>query len=74
MWLAVEFTADKATKSPLDRWELSSIVMEARRSGILVGRNGNSIEMAPPLTIDEDEAFDGIDKLERAVSAADRAR
>jgi putrescine---pyruvate transaminase len=74
MWLAVEFTADKATKSPLDRWELSSIVMEARRSGILVGRNGNSIEMAPPLTIDEDEALDGIDKLERAVSAADRAR
>jgi putrescine aminotransferase len=74
MWLAVEFTSDKATKAPLDRSVLSSIVMEARRSGILVGRNGNSIEMAPPLTIDENEALDGVDKLERAVSAADRAR
>ena len=74
MWLAVEFTSDKKTKAPLDRWELSSIVMEARRSGILVGRNGNSIEMAPPLTIDEDEALDGIERFERAVSAADRAR
>ena len=73
MWLAVEFTSDKKTKAPLDRWELSSIVMEARRSGILVGRNGNSIEMAPPLTIDEDEALDGIERFERAVSAADRA-
>jgi putrescine aminotransferase len=74
MWLAVEFTSDKKTKAPLDRWELSSIVMAARHSGILVSRNGNSIEMAPPLTIDEDEVFDAVDKFERAVSAADRAR
>lgn len=73
MWLAVEFTSDRKSKAPLDRWALSSIVMQARELGILVGRNGNSIEMAPPLTIDEDEVLDGIDRLEQAVSAADRA-
>lgn len=73
MWLAVEFTSDKPLKAPLDRWALSSIVMQARASGILIGRNGNSIEMAPPLTIDEAEALEGIALFEQAVAAADRA-
>lgn len=73
MWLAVEFTSDKKSKAPLDRWALSSIAMQARALGILVGRNGNSIEMAPPLTIDEDEALDGMDRFEQAVRAADMA-
>jgi adenosylmethionine-8-amino-7-oxononanoate aminotransferase len=71
MWLAVEFTSDKKSKAPLDRWALSSIAMQARALKILVGRNGNSIEIAPPLTIDEDEALDGIDRFEQAVRAAD---
>ncbi len=73
MWLAVEFTSDPATRAPLDRWTLGSIAMQARGRGILVGRNGNSIEMAPPLTIDEAEALDGIDRFEQVVAAVDRA-
>ena len=73
MWLAVEFTSDKKSKAPLDRWALSSIFMQARSLGILVGRNGNSIEIAPPLTIDEDEALEGIDRFEQAVSIGDLA-
>ena len=74
MWLAVEFTSDRESKAPLDRRALSSIFMQARALGILVGRNGNSIEIAPPLTIDEDEALDGIDRFEQAVREADRPR
>ena len=74
MWLAVEFTSDGKSKAPLDRWALSSIVMQARAAGILVGRNGNSIEMAPPLTIDEDEVLDGIDRFEQVVRATERDR
>ncbi len=73
MWLAVEFTSDEKTKAPLDRWALSSIVMQARALGILVGRNGNSIEIAPPLTIDEDEVLDGLDRFEQVVRAANAA-
>ena len=33
MWLAVEFTSDKSTKAPLDRWTLGAIVMHARKLG-----------------------------------------
>jgi adenosylmethionine-8-amino-7-oxononanoate aminotransferase len=73
MWLAVEFTSDGRSKTPLDRGALGSIVMAARELGILVSRNGNSIEMAPPLTIDEAEAMTGIDLFEQAVRAADQS-
>jgi adenosylmethionine-8-amino-7-oxononanoate aminotransferase len=74
MWHALDFTADHETKTPLDRWALGALVMKARELGILIGRNGNAIEIAPPLTIDEAELFDGIDRLEEVVSEADSVR
>ncbi len=69
LWIAVDFTADKATKEPLDKETLGRIVIETRKRGVIVSRNGTAIELAPPLTIDESEALDAIGKFREAVEA-----
>jgi putrescine---pyruvate transaminase len=71
MWHALDFTVDRNSRAPLDRWALGSIVMKARQRGILIGRNGHAIEIAPPLTIDESELFEGVDILEEVVRESD---
>jgi putrescine---pyruvate transaminase len=70
MWLAVDFTADPATRAPLDKDALVSIMTNARKRGVITSRNGTAIEMAPPLTIDRDEALEGIARFEQAVAHA----
>jgi putrescine aminotransferase len=72
LWLAVDFTEDRATRAPLPREAMGAIMMGARREGVITSRNGTAIEMAPPLTIDRDEAFEGIARFERAVETANR--
>ena len=42
----------------------------ARRNGAIVSRNGTAIEIAPPFTIERDEALEGIARLERAIAEA----
>ncbi|MBS1862210.1 MAG: aspartate aminotransferase family protein [Actinobacteria bacterium] len=69
LWIAVDFTADKATKEPLAQEKIRAIVIEARRRGVIVSRNGTAIEIAPPLTIDEDEARNAIGRFREAIEA-----
>jgi adenosylmethionine-8-amino-7-oxononanoate aminotransferase len=69
LWLAVDFTADPTTKEPLPKETLGAIVIEARRRGVIVSRNGTAIELAPPLTIDADEARDAIARFRAAIEA-----
>ncbi len=48
-WLAVEFTADKATKAPPPGGMVASIVKRMRELGVLAGACGMAFELAPPL-------------------------
>jgi adenosylmethionine-8-amino-7-oxononanoate aminotransferase len=67
MWAAVDFTDDRETRAPPDPAFLKQIVQRARELGVLVGRNGTSIEVAPPLVIPQDTLEDGIARLVTAV-------
>ncbi|TDI56883.1 MAG: aspartate aminotransferase family protein [Acidobacteria bacterium] len=72
LMLGVEF-GDPVSGSP--NAELTADVMEqARAEGLLVGKGGlygNTLRIAPPLSITEEEANEGLDKLRNAI---DRAR
>ena len=72
LMLGVEF-GDPVSGSP--NAELTAEVMEqARAEGLLVGKGGlygNTLRIAPPLSITEEEANEGLDKLRNAI---DRAR
>jgi 4-aminobutyrate aminotransferase len=53
---------------------LTSAVMEAaKREGLLIGKGGlygNTLRIAPPLSLTEDEAEEGLEKLTKAINEA----
>jgi 4-aminobutyrate aminotransferase len=54
--------------------KITAAVMEAaKREGLLIGKGGlygNSLRIAPPLTITEDEADEGLERLRKAIHRA----
>ncbi len=71
LMIAVEFAQADGSPDP----ELTAGVMEAAKiEGLLIGKGGlygNTLRIAPPLSVTEEEATEGLDKLTRAI---DRAR
>ena len=51
----------------------NTVMEEARKEGLLIGKGGlygNCLRIAPPLTLTEEEADEGMAKLERAIGRA----
>lgn len=71
LMLGVEF-GDPVSGSP--NVELTAAVMEeAKVGGLLIGKGGlygNTLRIAPPLSITEEEANEGLDKLRNAINRA----
>jgi len=75
--IGVEVVRDKRTKEPAPDLA-KAIIMEAARRGLVmiapIGFYGNVLRIAPPLIITEEEAMDGLDRLEDALKAVERGR
>ena len=72
---ALELVSDRATRAPLAPYggsspEMAAILAASRRGGLLPFANFNRIHAVPPLTITPDEAREGIDMLDQALSVA----
>ncbi|MGH3667581.1 MAG: aminotransferase class III-fold pyridoxal phosphate-dependent enzyme, partial [Acidimicrobiia bacterium] len=67
LMIGLELVKSDGAPSP----EAASAVLEAaREEGLLIGKGGlygNSLRLAPPLSITEEEADEGIARLERAL-------
>lgn len=48
-WHAVDLTSDRESRLPVDEDVVRRIAKEAFRRGVLIGANGTSLELAPPL-------------------------
>ena len=77
VFFALDLVTDRATKEPLAPYggtspAMSEIVAEARREGLLIFTNYHRIHVVPPCTITEDEAREGLARLDRALRVADR--
>jgi 4-aminobutyrate aminotransferase len=51
----------------------AAVMEEARAGGLLIGKgglHGNTLRIAPPLSITEEEAEEGIEKLRDAINRA----
>ncbi len=70
LMIGVEFGHADGSPDP----GLTAAVMEAARDeGLLIGKGGlygNTLRIAPPLSLTEDEADEGLEKLERAINEA----
>ena len=74
--LGVETVRDHTTKEPADV-EMAKIVYRARELGLLVFYGGiysNVMEITPPLTLTQDEADEGIDVLDRAITEVEAGK
>jgi adenosylmethionine-8-amino-7-oxononanoate aminotransferase len=67
LWVAVDFTADPATREPLPAETLKAIVKRTRELGVLVSNNGTAIEVAPPLIIAREDLDEGLGRFMQAV-------
>jgi taurine--2-oxoglutarate transaminase len=75
VFFALELVSDRATKEPLAPYGASSpamneIVAAARAEGLLIFTNFNRIHVVPPCTITDEEARDGLARLDRALAVA----
>ena len=75
---ALELVKDRATKEPLAPYGASSpamneLVAACRREGLLIFNNFNRIHVVPPCTITEDEAREGLRRLDAALASISHA-
>jgi putrescine---pyruvate transaminase len=67
LWLAIDFTMDKNTKSlfPLER--VMSMIARAKEAGYLIKTMGQALEFAPPLIITREEIDESLEMLDRVI-------
>ena len=73
VFFALELVSDRATRAPLAPYGSSSPAMNelvgaCRREGLLVFNNFNRVHVVPPCTITDDEAREGLARLDRALA------
>jgi taurine--2-oxoglutarate transaminase len=72
---AVELVSDRSTREPLAPYggsspQMGAIVKGCQERGMLPFSNYNRIHVVPPLTTTDDEAREGLDILDAALTAA----
>ena len=77
VFFALDLVSDRATKEPLAPYGGSSpamdeIVSACRSEGLLIFNNFHRLHVVPPCTITDEEAREGLARLDRALSVADK--
>jgi taurine--2-oxoglutarate transaminase len=77
VFFALDLVTDRATKEPLAPYggsspALNEIVAACRDERLLIFNNFNRLHVVPPCTITDDEARDGLARLDRALSVSDK--
>lgn len=77
VFFALDLVTNRATKEPLAPYGGSSpamgeIVAACKTEGLLIFSNFNRVHVVPPCNITEEEAREGLARLERALRVADR--
>jgi taurine--2-oxoglutarate transaminase len=72
---ALELVSNRETREPLAPYggsspQLAAIVAASNRRGLLPFTNFNRIHLVPPLTITADEAYEGLEILDQALTEA----
>ena len=76
VFFALELVTDRKTREPLAPYGGSSaamgrVVAACRDEGLLIFSNYNRLHAVPPCTITEDDAREGLARLDRALAVAD---
>ena len=77
VFFALDLVTDRATKEPLAPYggtspAINEILAACRNEGLLIFNNYHRMHVVPPCTITDDEARDGLARLDRALGVADK--
>ena len=77
VFFALELVSDRATKEPLAPYGASSPAMNSvigacRDEGLLIFANFHRLHVVPPCTVTDEEALEGLARLDRALGVADQ--
>jgi taurine--2-oxoglutarate transaminase len=77
VFFALDLVSDRATKEPLAPYGASSPAMNelvgaCRSEGLLIFSNYHRLHVVPPCTVTDEEARDGLARLDRALGVADK--
>ena len=77
VFFALDLVSDRATREPLAPYGASSpamneLIAACRAEGLLIFANFNRLHVVPPCIITDDEARDGLDRLDRALALGER--
>ncbi|HVB51004.1 MAG TPA: aspartate aminotransferase family protein [Acidimicrobiales bacterium] len=77
VFFALDLVTDRATKEPLAPYGASSsamneIIAACKNERLLIFANYNRLHVVPPCIITDDEARNGLDRLDRALEVGDR--
>jgi taurine--2-oxoglutarate transaminase len=77
VFFALELVSDRASREPLAPYGSSSpalneIIAACRGEQLLIFANFNRLHVVPPCIVTDDEARDGLDRLDRALAVGDR--
>jgi adenosylmethionine-8-amino-7-oxononanoate aminotransferase len=74
MWLAVDFTSDKATGAPFSDDTVKAIVQRMYQHGVIASPIGTAFEMAPPLIATRDDIDEAVSVASQAIDEVARER
>jgi taurine--2-oxoglutarate transaminase len=77
VFFALDLVSDRSTKEPLAPYGSSSAAMNelvaaCRDEGLLIFNNFHRLHVVPPCNVSDDEAREGLARLDRALAVADR--
>jgi taurine--2-oxoglutarate transaminase len=77
VFFALDLVIDRDTKEPLAPYggtspAINEILAASRQENLLIFNNYHRLHVVPPCTVTDDEARDGLARLDRALSVADK--
>jgi adenosylmethionine-8-amino-7-oxononanoate aminotransferase len=68
LWLALDLSADKKTRTPFPPERLNRIIARAKKLGVLFKTMGHALEFAPPLIIAKEDIDEALEVLDRSIA------
>ena len=72
LWLAIDFTLDKKTRSSFPMERVNRIIARAKDLGVLFKTMGAALEIAPPLIIDRGDIDEALAVLDRCIAEEEK--
>ncbi len=77
VFFALDLVSDRATKEPLAPYgggspAMNEILAACRNEGLLIFNNFHRLHVVPPCNVTNEEVHDGLERLDRALSVADK--